>query len=36
VYGTFGEGYLRVSLGTDTARIREAIERIITWVKTIT
>jgi LL-diaminopimelate aminotransferase len=32
VYGEYGEGYLRVSLGTATERIREAIVRIINWV----
>lgn len=32
VYGQYGEGYLRVSLGTATARIREAVERIAGWV----
>jgi len=31
VYGEYGEGYLRVSLGTKTTRIQEAIERIIHW-----
>ena len=33
VYGQFGEGYLRVSLGTATGRIEEAIERIVKWMK---
>lgn len=32
VYGDFGEGYLRVSLGTRTDRIQEAITRISNWV----
>jgi LL-diaminopimelate aminotransferase len=31
VYGVHGEGYLRISLGTDTKRIREAIDRIRNW-----
>jgi len=31
VYGKHGEGYLRVSLGTATERIREAMERLVTW-----
>lgn len=34
VYGEHGEGYLRVSLGTNTDRIREAITRIKNWIKT--
>ena len=33
VYGQYGEGYLRVSLGTKTERIQEAIERIKLWMK---
>ena len=33
VYGQFGEGYLRVSLGTNTERIQEAIDRINRWMK---
>ncbi|HSM24221.1 MAG TPA: aminotransferase class I/II-fold pyridoxal phosphate-dependent enzyme [Anaerolineaceae bacterium] len=32
VYGEHGEGYLRVSLGTKTERIHEAISRIKNWV----
>lgn len=32
VYGQFGEGYLRISLGTATDRIREAVGRITEWV----
>lgn len=31
VYGQYGEGYLRVSLGTETSRIIEAINRITSW-----
>lgn len=33
VYGAHGEGYLRVSLGTDTELIRKAMERIKGWIK---
>jgi LL-diaminopimelate aminotransferase len=33
VYGQYGEGYLRVSLGTKTERIHEAMERIKLWMK---
>lgn len=33
VYGQYGEGYLRVSLGTKTDRIQEAMERIKLWMK---
>ncbi|HNR01221.1 MAG TPA: aminotransferase class I/II-fold pyridoxal phosphate-dependent enzyme [Anaerolineaceae bacterium] len=31
VYGKHGEGYLRVSLGTATERIREAMTRLADW-----
>ena len=31
VYGPHGEGYLRISLGTDTERMREAMQRIVNW-----
>ena len=31
VYGEHGEGYLRVSLGTATERIREAMQRLADW-----
>jgi LL-diaminopimelate aminotransferase len=31
VYGKHGEGYLRVSLGTATNRIREAMNRLVDW-----
>jgi len=31
VYGQHGEGYLRVSLGTATDRIREAMDRLVDW-----
>jgi LL-diaminopimelate aminotransferase len=33
VYGNFGEGYLRISLGTKTNRIQEAMDRIVKWMK---
>jgi LL-diaminopimelate aminotransferase len=33
VYGQHGEGYLRVSLGTATDRIREAMNRLMEWKK---
>lgn len=31
VYGECGEGYIRISLGTPTARIQEAMRRVIAW-----
>jgi len=34
VFGPNGEGYLRISLGTETSRIHEAMRRLVTWVKT--
>ena len=33
VYGESGEGYLRISLGTPTDRIQEAMRRMVEWVK---
>lgn len=33
VYGKYGEGYLRISLGTATQRMREAMQRLVEWVK---
>lgn len=33
VYGQAGEGYLRVSLGTPTERIKEAMRRLAEWTK---
>jgi LL-diaminopimelate aminotransferase len=33
VYGQHGEGYLRISLGTATTRMREAMQRLVAWVK---
>ena len=35
VYGDYGEGYLRISLGMDTNRIQEAMDRLTTWVSAI-
>ncbi len=32
VFGKYGEGYLRISLGTATDRIKEAVSRIVRWV----
>jgi LL-diaminopimelate aminotransferase len=32
VYGDHGEGYLRISLGMDTIRIQEAMDRLTSWV----
>lgn len=31
IYGQYGEGYLRISLGTPTARIEAAMQRIVKW-----
>lgn len=31
VYGKHGEGFLRVSLGTSTPRIKEAMDRLVNW-----
>jgi LL-diaminopimelate aminotransferase len=33
VYGNHGEGFIRVSLGTDTGEIRTALDRIQVWMK---
>lgn len=33
VYGQYGEGYLRISLGADTQKIKIAIQRIVDWMK---
>jgi LL-diaminopimelate aminotransferase len=33
VYGEYGEGYVRISLGTETGRISEAMDRIVHWMK---
>ncbi len=32
VFGKYGEGYLRISLGTATDRVKEAVSRIVKWV----
>ena len=33
VFGNYGEGYLMISLGTDTTRITEAMQRLVSWVQ---
>jgi LL-diaminopimelate aminotransferase len=33
VYGQHGEGFVRISLGTETSRIDEAIQRLVEWIK---
>lgn len=33
VYGKNGEGYLRISLGTPTDKVQEAMDRVVTWLK---
>ena len=33
VFGPHGEGFVRVSLGTDTALLRTAMERLVAWLK---
>ena len=33
VYGQYGEGYLRISLGAETSRLEEATHRIVNWVR---
>ena len=33
VFGQYGEGYLRISLGISTDRIKEAVDRIVSWLK---
>ena len=35
VYGEYGEGYLRVSLGSSTEKIQEAITRVKNWILTL-
>ncbi len=32
IFGKYGEGYIRISLGTATDRIKEAASRIVRWV----
>lgn len=34
VYGQYGEGYVRISLGTPTDRLEEAMRRFTEWVRT--
>jgi LL-diaminopimelate aminotransferase len=33
VFGKYGEGYLRISLGIQTDRVKEAMGRVIAWLK---
>lgn len=33
VYGDYGEGYMRISLGTATDRIKQAMERFSAWMQ---
>ena len=33
VYGEYGEGYIRISLGTATGRVNDAMQRLIRWMK---
>jgi LL-diaminopimelate aminotransferase len=33
VYGKYGEGFIRISLGTSTERIHEAMDRLTNWIK---
>lgn len=33
VFGAHGEGYVRVSLGTKTDALKEAMERLVAWLK---
>jgi LL-diaminopimelate aminotransferase len=33
VFGQYGEGFLRISLGTATDRIKEAMDRVNSWLK---
>lgn len=33
VYGQHGEGFVRISLGTSTDRIKEAMQRLVKWIK---
>ncbi len=33
VFGPHGEGFVRISLGTDTAKLRKAMERLVAWLK---
>jgi len=33
VYGEYGEGYVRISLGAPTERLDEAMQRLLSWIK---
>lgn len=33
VYGQHGEGFVRISLGTETGRIAEAMQRLVKWIR---
>jgi LL-diaminopimelate aminotransferase len=33
VYGTYGEGYIRISLGAPTERLQEAMARLTSWLQ---
>lgn len=33
IYGEYGEGYIRISLSTPTERIKEAMDRLLSWMK---
>lgn len=33
IYGKYGEGYIRISLGVSTDRLQEAVERIKNWLR---
>jgi LL-diaminopimelate aminotransferase len=33
IYGEHGEGFIRISLGLDTDRISQAIDRVVDWMK---
>jgi len=33
VYGQYGEGYVRISLGAPTERLEEAMERLLSWIQ---
>ncbi len=33
VYGKYGEGYIRISLGTSTEQVEEAMRRLLEWMK---
>ncbi len=33
IYGEYGRGYIRISLGTETSQVRRAMEKITAWMK---